>query len=49
MLFRIYNIYLKNKNGKILDEKTIDNNIEKIKKIFEKLLNFSDKKLYPFL
>ncbi len=32
---------------KILDEKTIRNNIEQIKKIFEKLLNFKDKKTEP--
>jgi tyrosyl-tRNA synthetase len=33
----------KDTTRKILDEKTIDNNIKKIKKIFEKLLNFKDK------
>jgi len=32
---------------KILDKKTIDENIKKIKKIFEKLLNFNDKKTLP--
>ena len=37
----------KDATRKILDEKTIDNNIGKIKKIFEKLLNFSDKKTVP--
>ena len=37
----------KDTTRKILDEKTIDNNIGKIKKIFEKLLNFSDKKTLP--
>ena len=37
----------KDTTRKILDEKTIDNNIKKIKKIFEKLLNFKDKKTMP--
>ena len=37
----------KDSTRKILDEKIIDNNIEKIKKIFEKLLNFKDKKTIP--
>jgi len=37
----------KDTTRKILDEKTIDNNIKKIKKIFEKLLNFKDKKTVP--
>jgi len=37
----------KDTTRKILDEKTIDNNIRKIKKIFEKLLNFKDKKTIP--
>ena len=37
----------KDATRKILDEKTIDNNIENIKKIFHKLLNFSDKKTIP--
>ena len=37
----------KDSTRKILDEKIIDNNIEKIKKIFEKLLNFKDKKTTP--
>jgi tyrosyl-tRNA synthetase len=37
----------KDSTRKILDEKTINNNIEKIKKIFEKLLNFKDKKTKP--
>ena len=37
----------KDATRKILDEKTIDNNIKKIKKIFEKLLNFKDKKTVP--
>jgi len=37
----------KDATRKILDEKTIDSNIEKIKKIFHKLLNFSDKKTIP--
>ena len=32
---------------KILDEKIINENIEKIKKIFEKLLNFKDEKTKP--
>jgi len=32
---------------KILDEKTINNNITKIKKIFEKLLDFKNKKTMP--
>jgi len=37
----------KDTTRKILDEKTIDSNIEKIKIIFEKLLNFKDKKTIP--
>jgi len=37
----------KDATRKILDEKIIDNNIKKIKKIFEKLLNFKDKKTTP--
>jgi tyrosyl-tRNA synthetase len=37
----------KDSTRKILDEKTIDRNIERIKKIFEKLLNFKDKKTKP--
>jgi tyrosyl-tRNA synthetase len=37
----------KDATRKILDEKIIDNNIEKIKKIFKKLLNFKDKKTLP--
>jgi len=37
----------KDATRKILDEKTIDNNIEQIKKIFQKLLNFKDKKTIP--
>jgi tyrosyl-tRNA synthetase len=37
----------KDSTRKILDEKIIDNNIGKIKKIFEKLLNFKDKKTIP--
>jgi len=37
----------KNTTRKILEEKTIDKNIKKIKKIFEKLLNFKDKKTMP--
>ena len=37
----------KDSTRKILDEKIIDNNIQKIKKIFEKLLNFKDKKTMP--
>jgi len=37
----------KDATRRILDEKTIDNNINKIKKIFEKLLNFKDKKTMP--
>jgi tyrosyl-tRNA synthetase len=37
----------KDATRKILDEKTIDNNIKKIKKIFEKLLNLKDKKTMP--
>ena len=37
----------KDTTRKILDEKKIDNNIKKIKKIFEKLLNFKDKKTMP--
>jgi len=37
----------KDATRKILEEKTIDANIKKIKKIFEKLLNFQDKKTIP--
>jgi len=37
----------KDTTRRILDEKTIDNNIKKIKKIFEKLLNFKDKETMP--
>ena len=37
----------KDTTRKILDEKTISNNIDQIKKIFEKLLNFKDKKTTP--
>ena len=37
----------KDSTRRILDEKTIDNNIKKIKKIFEKLLNLKDKKTMP--
>jgi len=37
----------KDTTRKILDKKAIDNNITKIKKIFEKLLNFKDKKTMP--
>ena len=37
----------KDSTRKILNEKTIDNNISKIKKIFEKLLNFKNKKTKP--
>ena len=37
----------KDSTRKILDEKNIDNNIKKIKKIFEKLLNFKEKKTIP--
>jgi tyrosyl-tRNA synthetase len=37
----------KDSTRKILDEKTINNNIGKIKKIFEKLLNLKDKKTKP--
>ena len=37
----------KDSTRKILEEKTIDENIKKIKKIFEKLLNFKDKKIKP--
>ena len=37
----------KDTTRKILDKKIIDNNIEKIKKIFQKLLNFKDKKTSP--
>jgi tyrosyl-tRNA synthetase len=37
----------KDATRKILDEKTIDSNIEQIKKIFHKLLNFKDKKTIP--
>ena len=39
----------KDKTRKILEEKTISENIEKIKKIFEKLLNFKDEKTKPIL
>jgi len=37
----------KDATRKILDETTINKNIQKIKKIFEKLLNFEDKKTIP--
>jgi len=37
----------KDSTRKILEEKTIDKNIKKIKKIFENLLNFKDKKTIP--
>ena len=37
----------KDSTRKILEEKTIDENIKKIKKIFEKLLNFKDEKIKP--
>ena len=37
----------KDTTRKILNEKTIDNNIKNIKKIFEKLLNFKNKKTKP--
>jgi tyrosyl-tRNA synthetase len=37
----------KDTTRRILDEKTIDNNIKKIKKIFEKLLNFKDRETMP--
>ena len=37
----------KDSTRKILDEKTINNNIEKIKKIFRKLLNFENKQTIP--
>ena len=37
----------KDATRKILDEKTINNNIKEIKKIFEKLLNFKNKKTMP--
>jgi len=37
----------KDSTRRILDEKTIDDNIKKIKKIFEKLLNFKDEKTMP--
>jgi tyrosyl-tRNA synthetase len=37
----------KDTTRKILDTKTIDNNIRKIKKIFQKLLNFKNKKTMP--
>jgi tyrosyl-tRNA synthetase len=37
----------KDATRKILNEKTIDNNIKNIKKICEKLLNFKDKKTKP--
>ena len=37
----------KDTTRKILNEETINNNIKKIKKIFQKLLNFKDKKTMP--
>ena len=37
----------KDATRKILDEKSIENNIKKIKEIFEKLLDFSNKKTEP--
>jgi len=37
----------KDATRKILDEKTINDNIESIKKIFKKLLNFKDQKTMP--
>ena len=37
----------KDSTRKILDEKTIENNIKKIKKIFEKLLDFKNKNTVP--
>ena len=37
----------KDSTRRILDEKTIDDNIKKIKKIFEKLLNFKGEKTMP--
>jgi len=37
----------KDATRKILDEEIIDKNIKKIKKIFEKLLNFKDEKIKP--
>ena len=37
----------KDTTRKILDEKSIENNIKKIKEIFEKLLDFSNKKTEP--
>ena len=37
----------KDATRKILDEKTIDENIAKIKKIFKKLLDFKDEKTMP--
>ena len=37
----------KDSTRKILDEKNIENNIKKIKKIFERLLNFENKKTLP--
>jgi len=37
----------KDSTRKILKEKTINENIEKIKKIFEKMLNFNDVKTKP--
>ena len=37
----------KDATRRVLDEKTIDANIKKIKKIFEKLLNFKNKKTKP--
>ena len=37
----------KDATRRILDEKTINDNIENIKKIFKKLLNFKDKKTMP--
>jgi len=37
----------KDSTRKILDEKTIDHNIQEIKKIFEKLLDFSNEEIKP--
>jgi len=37
----------KDSTSRILNEKTINDNIQKIKKIFEKLLNFKDEKTMP--
>ena len=37
----------KDATRKILEDKVINNNIKKIKKIFEKLLNFENKKTIP--